>query len=111
MSKPLTPLKAIRKKCVDCSGGELKEVRNCQFAGCPLYPLRMGRGSKATLKRIRAFCVWCCCGQRNEARLCLTVRCSLWEFRFGKKRPQIGGLLPEISTTEGALETEKVSKV
>lgn len=37
-----TSLKAIRAKCSDCSGGCHKEVRNCQFADCALYPYRMG---------------------------------------------------------------------
>ena len=39
----LTPLKAIRKKCLDCSGHSQKEVRECVIPGCPLYPYRMGK--------------------------------------------------------------------
>ncbi len=104
----LTPLKAIRQKCIDCSGYELKEVRDCPFDGrrdkeCPLYPLRMGKGSRATLKQIRAYCLWCCIGQRDEVRQCPSVKCSLWEYRFGK-RPIKRPLLPKICTTEGVLE-------
>ena len=38
-----TPLKSIRAKCIDCSGGQLKEVRLCPVTDCPLYPYRMGR--------------------------------------------------------------------
>jgi hypothetical protein len=100
-----TPLKAIRAKCLDCSGGEYKEVRECQFDGkqdeeCPLYPLRMGRGSRSTLKRIRAYCVWCCNGQRQEVKFCPSVSCPLWEYRFGK-RPQKTSFLPKIGSTEG----------
>ena len=86
--KRLTPLKAIRAKCIDCSGFELKEVRECQAEDCFLYPLRMGRGSRATLKKIRAYCLWCCNDQSNEVRLCPSVMCSLWEYRFGR-RPQV----------------------
>jgi len=37
-----TPLKAIRKKCLDCSGYSKKEVRLCPIVECPLYPYRMG---------------------------------------------------------------------
>ena len=37
------PLKAIREKCVDCSGGSEKEVRECVVKNCALYPYRMGR--------------------------------------------------------------------
>ena len=43
MTKYPTPVKAIRKKCIDCSGGSLKEVRLCQVTECELYPFRMGR--------------------------------------------------------------------
>jgi hypothetical protein len=103
-----SPLKAIRAKCIACSGFELKTVRECPFdgvrdKGCPLYPLRIGRGSRATLKRIRAYCLWCCSGRRHEVRRCPAVSCPLWEYRFGK-RPNKGPLLPEICTTEGVLE-------
>lgn len=101
--KKLTPLKAIRAKCIDCSGFQMKEVRNCQHADCSLYSLRMGKGSRATLKQIRAHCLWCCAGQRNEVKLCPAASCPLWEYRFGK-RPQRCVLLSEIATTEGVLE-------
>ena len=42
----LTPIKAIRAKCVDCSAGSLVEVRECVIKKCPLYPYRMGRRPK-----------------------------------------------------------------
>ena len=38
----LTPLKAIRVHCIDCSGYSPKEVRLCVIPQCPLYPYRMG---------------------------------------------------------------------
>lgn len=38
----LTPIKAIRAKCIDCCGGSLGEVRKCVAVDCPLWPLRMG---------------------------------------------------------------------
>ena len=41
--KNLSPLKAIRANCIDCSGGTLKEVKDCVIHDCPLYPYRMGR--------------------------------------------------------------------
>lgn len=40
--KRLTPLKAVRAKCLDCSGGQPKEVRLCPCEGCPLWSYRMG---------------------------------------------------------------------
>ena len=41
--KKLTPIKAIRAKCIDCSGGSAKEVRECHIRDCELWPYRMGR--------------------------------------------------------------------
>lgn len=37
-----TPLRAIRDKCLECSGGNKQEVQECVIAHCPLYPFRMG---------------------------------------------------------------------
>jgi len=100
--KKTTPLKAIRQKCIDCSAFELKEVRECPSEDCSLYPLRMGKGSRATLKKIRAYCLWCCNDQSTEVKLCPAVQCSLWEYRFGR-RPQKRLNLSKIATTEGVL--------
>lgn len=41
--KVLPPLKAIRAKCKECSGGELKQVRECPVTACWIWPYRMGR--------------------------------------------------------------------
>lgn len=38
----MTPLKAIRAKCLDCCCGQPKEVRLCTCVNCPLYQYRMG---------------------------------------------------------------------
>ena len=37
-----TPLKAIRAKCLDCSGGSYAGIRDCPMTDCPLWPYRMG---------------------------------------------------------------------
>lgn len=39
----LSPVKAIKKHCLDCSGGSKKEVRECIIQDCPLYPFRLGK--------------------------------------------------------------------
>ncbi len=44
--KYLTPLKAIRRKCLDCVGFQPKEVTLCTAEKCPLFPYRMGRRPK-----------------------------------------------------------------
>ncbi len=41
--KRLTPVQSIRRKCIDCSGGLLSEVRECLISDCPLYAYRMGK--------------------------------------------------------------------
>lgn len=45
MSK-LTPMKAIRKKCLDCCNGQIKEIRLCPIKKCPLYGYRNGHRPK-----------------------------------------------------------------
>ena len=42
----LTPIKAIRAKCVDCCCGNMAEVRHCPVTHCTLYPYRMGKRPK-----------------------------------------------------------------
>lgn len=44
--KTLTPVKAIRAKCLDCTCDQIKEVRNCPIADCALWPYRMGHRPK-----------------------------------------------------------------
>ena len=39
----LTPIKAIRRKCLECSSGSYREVRNCIDELCPLWPYRLGK--------------------------------------------------------------------
>lgn len=43
--KNITPLKAIRQKCLECSESA-KEVKLCQCTDCPLWTFRMGFGPK-----------------------------------------------------------------
>lgn len=42
----LTPMKAIRKKCLDCCCGQVKEVRLCLVKNCALYEYRNGHRPK-----------------------------------------------------------------
>lgn len=39
----LTPLRAIRVWCLDCSHWQPKEIRQCPSTKCPLYPYRFGK--------------------------------------------------------------------
>lgn len=42
LGHPESPVKAIRAKCLDCSGGSEAEARKCVAVRCPLWPFRMG---------------------------------------------------------------------
>jgi len=44
--KLLTPIKAIRAKCLDCCCNQRKEVRLCPIPDCSLYPYRFGHHPK-----------------------------------------------------------------
>lgn len=44
-AKVKSPLTAIRAKCVECSGGMLKEVNECRIVTCALHPFRMGQNA------------------------------------------------------------------
>ena len=39
----MTPLKAIREKCLDCCGSSAHEVRLCTCEKCALYRFRFGK--------------------------------------------------------------------
>ena len=42
MSDYLTPIKAIRAKCIDCCAGQKNEVKLCPATDCGLHPYRLG---------------------------------------------------------------------
>lgn len=51
MNRVLTPIKAIRAKCLDCSCRQVKEIRECPITDCSLYSYRMGRRPKKECKK------------------------------------------------------------
>jgi Zn-finger protein len=76
--------KAIRQRCLNCAGWSHKELTNCIFSDCPLYPFRSGQGkqnAKARLKAIRKYCLWCMNGQHGEVSRCPSTDCSLFPYR------------------------------
>ena len=53
----LSPVRTIRKHCVECMGGQYSEVPLCTAHKCWLYPYRMGkdpRRKKRSAKQIEA---------------------------------------------------------
>jgi hypothetical protein len=102
--------RSIREHCTDCSAGNMKEVKECTFKDCPLYPFRMGRGKqnpKDRNKSIRRYCLWCCCDQPGEVRLCPTTSCPLYPYRGAIEKTTKNVLLLQKSLTgEGVFHAE-----
>ena len=42
----ITPIKAIRAKCLECSCGSFFEIANCPIKKCALYAYRFGHRPK-----------------------------------------------------------------
>jgi hypothetical protein len=84
--KRLTPLLAIRARCLDCSE-TTADIRECAYPECSLFPYRMAHlpaeGPRRPLKAIRAFCLDCCDGSAHEVKRCHPLDCPLREFRAG----------------------------
>ena len=82
----LSPLKAIRKNCLECQGGSSDMVRTCPTTQCELHAYRFGQRPEninpRPLKAIRRFCVDCVGGQTAEIKRC-TGPCFLWHYRMG----------------------------
>lgn len=41
--KTLTPMRAMRAKCMECSNFKWSEVRDCEMKDCPLWVYRLGK--------------------------------------------------------------------
>ncbi len=41
--KKLTPIQAIRHKCLECQAKRYSLIRNCEEKDCPLHRFRLGR--------------------------------------------------------------------
>ena len=50
MEKHMTPVRAIRAKCLDCCAGSAHEVKLCTCPSCSLYPFRLGKNPNRTGK-------------------------------------------------------------
>jgi hypothetical protein len=46
LAKRISPLKAIRLMCLECSVGYIIVVKNCVKEDCPLFPYRLGTDPK-----------------------------------------------------------------
>lgn len=50
--KRISPLKAIRLKCLDCCCGSSHEVKLCLVSKCPLFPFREGHNPNITKREL-----------------------------------------------------------
>ena len=48
------PSAAVILKCVECSGMEYTEAKNCAITDCPLYPLNVRFIKKKSLQKMAA---------------------------------------------------------
>jgi hypothetical protein len=47
--EPMSPMDAIRAKCLDCCAGSSDEVRKCVAMACPSWPFRTGKNPWRTI--------------------------------------------------------------
>lgn len=98
-----TTYQAVRKRCVDCMGGERFRIKDCPISDCLLWPHRFGTTptkakshghnvgnnmERLTMKGLRAECAYCMGGGKGAAkdiRECTDIDCGLHPFRFGRR--------------------------
>ena len=115
-NRRLTPLRAIRKKCLWCCLDSAKEVRLCAITECTLHPYRLGKRPKrpkrpkgpengnglTPVKAIRKKCLDCSAYLPAEVRRCQIRDCVLYEYRMGKN--------PTLKGKGNALAFERVNR-
>lgn len=45
----LTSTRAIKRYCIDCSGGSITDAKKCRYTDCPLHPYREGKSPNRRL--------------------------------------------------------------
>ena len=76
--------KAIRYRCLDCSGFSSNRVDDCVHESCPLYGYRLGTGAKDATQRKRdmvEYCTQCCSGSTSEKKDCQSKMCPMYPYR------------------------------
>ena len=105
----LTPVKAIREKCLECAGTWL-DVEKCEFSDCSLFPYRFDtklplkkgirllqsqtipierrafQSNLTPVKAIKTFCRdYCMLENKYEPIQCTCPDCTLYPYRMGKR--------------------------
>jgi len=91
----MTPLQAVRKKCLLCMAGSAREVEACHLEDCPLWIFRFGNKRQNTngeraLKSIKKYCFECSVFDWAEVKNCNIADCPLFKFRMGKNPNRSG---------------------
>ena len=109
MENIITPVKAIRLRCLECMNGQPKEVSLCS-GGCALSPFRFGtRGEKGSVvKKIREHCLGCS-ESASTVRKCPFEDCPLFPYRMGHNPSRKG--MGNIKTLRKKLDSETASWV
>jgi len=100
---PKTTYQGVKKKCVDCNGGERPRIKDCPMKNCILWPHRFGITPVAAKKKgydvgdnlrrltmtgLRAECLWCMGGGSEaykDVRECKDTHCGIFPFRLGHR--------------------------
>ena len=117
-SKNLTPLRAVRLKCLDCCGDSSKEVEACSAVSCPLWWYRKSPSSlDATADRkqskyptaaqaIKAMCKECCGEDLKGCAMDEYSWCPLLQYKKQKAAKR-----PVLSEAERARRSERMKAV
>ena len=89
----MTPMKAIRAKCLDCCCGQYKEVELCPCSDCPLYPYRFGKNPN--IKR-----------EATPEQLATLEKARLSKKRMVQHSGESGSAVPEGTYTTQPADSE-----
>ena len=119
----LTPLRAIRKKCLWCCPGSSHKVRLCSITDCTLHPYRFRKrpkrpeanGRLTAMKAIRRNCLDCSACSPAEVRGCQIRDCMLHRYRMGKnperqRKPTSNDLATPIPAPGDATVPDEVDR-
>ena len=101
--------KAIRERCLNCTGWSYKEVTDCSFSDCKLHAFRSGKGYQNPKPRnlaIRQYCKWCMNGQQSEVTKCPSDSCSLYPYRRVTNTLHKSNPIQRLFPLQGALQWE-----
>ena len=89
--------RAVRERCLNCSGWSWKDVDECKLVDCQLYQFRTGQGKQSAKERttaIRSYCAWCMATEHPSK--CIVRDCPLWCYRKSAVEHQKTPLYNEV---------------